>query len=169
MPESLRASQRLLAVFCGGFLGTLARYGLSLAIQGVLGKSWPYDILIINLTGALMLSLINVLADAGLWIDPIRRLFLNVGLMGAYTTFSSLALGDVLLMQSDQWGPALLYLGLSLIGGFLMVLSGQGIGGALVTARSAHSLPHLVPSQHLDIDDDLLILESDSKDTRSTP
>src|SRR5690348_18366623 len=108
--------RRLLAVFCGGFLGTLARYGLSLTIQGALGKGWPFDILFINVTGAFLLAFLTTLADAALFIGLHRRLFFNVGFLGAYTTFSSLALGDVTLFSNQHALLALLYILCSLLG-----------------------------------------------------
>ena len=132
---SLSARRRLLAVLAGGFCGTLTRYGLSTLIQGWLGKGWPYDILFINLTGALLLALITTLADATFLIGPTRRLFINVGFLGAYTTFSSLALGDVLLLSGGKWLPALLYLLLSLPGGVLAVLFGDWLGQQCLKLR----------------------------------
>jgi CrcB protein len=128
MTQTLSARRRILAVFCGGFCGTLARYFLSTAIQDWFGKGWPYDILLINLTGALLLALLTALADAALLIGPTRRLLLTTGFMGAYTTFSSLALGDILLFNKGQLLPALLYLALSLIGGICAVLLGDRLG-----------------------------------------
>src|SRR5438105_15435965 len=92
--HSLR--RRLIAVLCGGFCGTITRYLLSGLIQSYLGKAWPYDILFINVTGAFILSFATTLAETTLLVGPTRRLFINVGFLGAYTTFSSLALGHVL-------------------------------------------------------------------------
>ena len=93
--------RRWLAVLGGGFLGALARYLLSSAMQAGFGTAWPYDILVRvgteTLTG--------------------ERLFINVGFLGAYTTFSSLALGDVLLLGKAQWLAASAYLALSIPGG----------------------------------------------------
>ena len=132
MAGSLSARRRIGAVLVGGFCGTLTRYGLSTLIEGWLGKGWPYDILFINLTGALLLAAITALADATFLIGPTRRLFLNVGFLGAYTTFSSLALGDVLLFNGGQWLPALLYLILSLGGGIGAVILGDWLGNLLL-------------------------------------
>ncbi|GCE20609.1 fluoride efflux transporter CrcB [Dictyobacter kobayashii] len=120
--------QGLAIVFCGGFLGTISRYLLSHAIQGALGNGWPYDILLINISGAFVLALLSTLADATLFINPARRLFLNVGFLGAYTTFSSLALGDMTLLTSQKALLALLYLFCSICGGIIAVLLGQLIG-----------------------------------------
>ena len=101
----------------GGFCGTVTRYLLSIVVQGWLGKGWPYDILLINVTGAFVLAFVTTLADATFLVGPTRRLFINVGFLGAYTTFSSLTLGDVLLFRNGQWLPGVLYLLLSLLGG----------------------------------------------------
>jgi len=99
MAGTLSVRRRWLAVLCGGFFGALARYSLGILMQGWWGKSWPFDILFINLTGACLLALITTLADATFLIGPTRRLLLNTGFLGAYTTFSTFALGDVLLLS----------------------------------------------------------------------
>jgi len=49
-------------------------------------------------------------------------------MLGAYTTFSSMALGDVLLFAGGMWLAALLYIATSMIGGVLAVLAGDWIG-----------------------------------------
>src|SRR5439155_26715960 len=94
-------------------------------IQSYLGKGWPYDILFINLTGACILSFVTTLAETTLLVGPTRRLFINVGFLGAYTTFSSLALGDVLLAANANALAALVYLVLSMTGGVLAALLGD--------------------------------------------
>ncbi len=152
--------RRLLAVFLGGFFGTIVRYLLSILIQTYLGKAWPYDILIINVTGAFVLACITTLADASVLIGPTRRLLINVGFLGAYTTFSSLALGDVLLFANGRWPLALLYLVLSLVGGIVAVLAGDVVGNwciKLVKKRVRSQTVETTPKDHLDVQDDLLL------------
>jgi len=115
----------------------------------------------------LLLALVTTLADSTLLIGPTRRLFVNVGFLGAYTTFSSLALGDVLLLSENQWLAAFLYLIASLGGGFLAVLLGDGLGQWIVgRVRSASQQARIgtgkrpsFPSPHdsLAIQDDLLL------------
>jgi fluoride exporter len=176
MMGSHSAHRRMVAVLGGGFCGTITRFGLSTLIQGWFGKGWPYDLLIINITGALLLAFVTTLADATFLIGPTRRVFINVGFLGAYTTFSSLALGDVLLFGSTHWLAALLYLILSIVGGVFAVILGDWLGqwclskvrrtvpspsvtrrltglvsGSLVQGTTSH--------QHLDIQDDVLIPE----------
>lgn len=169
MTRTLSARRRFIAVLCGGFIGAIIRFLLSTAIQSVLGKQWPYDILLINVTGAFILALVTPLADATLLIGPTRRLFINVGFLGAYTTFSSLALGDVLLLMNGHLLAALIYLLASLVGGLLAVLLGDALGNALIMKSGRFSSP-LTTGQaaggHLDIQDDILITEQQEREPR---
>ena len=181
MGKSLSARRRLIAVLCGGFCGTITRFLLSTALQSAWGKAYPYDILLINVTGACVLALVTTLADATFLVGPTRRIFLNVGFLGAYTTFSSLALGDVLLMAGRKWGPAGLYLGISLVGGLLAVVVGDLLGQTLIRAGRSTQRPvkaecvgtsenELLPAGataspgHLDIADDLLVPTDEAED-----
>jgi CrcB protein len=100
-----------------------------------LGKGWPYDILLINLSGAFLLAFVTMLADAALWVSPTRRLFLGVGFLGAYTTFSSLVLGDLQLILTGNLFPALAYLLLSWFGGLLAIFAGATLGRSIVSRR----------------------------------
>lgn len=162
MSSSLSRSRRLSAVVGGGFLGTLARYALSATIQAWLGKGWPYDILLINVIGAYLLAFITSLADATLLVGPTRRLLLNVGFLGAFTTFSTFALGDVLLLHADQWIAALLYVALSIGGGVLAILSGEMTGQWCIhrlrrPGAATNVTRKLTGALRLDIQDDLLV------------
>ncbi len=172
---TLSTRRRIIAVLTGGFLGTITRYLLSIAIQSWLGKNWPYDILIINVTGALALALVTTLADDTVLIGPTRRLFINVGFLGAYTTFSTITLGAVLLADKQQWLLSALYLFASIIGGLVAVWLGDWLGQlglrtrrrfvqqAKAAARKrTHSLPVLSPDNaanntHVDMQDDVLL------------
>src|SRR5438105_12450570 len=171
--NALSLRRRLFAVLCGGFCGTITRYLLSMLIQGWLGKSWPYDILFINITGAFILALVTTLADATVLIGPTRRLFINVGFLGAYTTFSSLALGDVLLFGKEQWLPAVVYLVASIVGGVLAVLLGNWLGQECVRwgkraklhikRLSASPLVARMDEQHVDMQNDRLLPDTMSE------
>jgi fluoride exporter len=171
MPGELSLSRRILAVFFGGFLGTIVRYLLSLTIQRYVGNGWPYDILLINLTGAFFLALFTTWADAAILIGPTRRLFLNVGFLGAYTTFSSLALGDMLVSSNGQWLSAFLYLFCSIMGGIVAIMLGiwsgqwsvKRVKRAFAQKTAAKiivaTLQGLHTGDHVDIDDDVLYPE----------
>ena len=147
MSRPLSLHRQLSAVLCGGFCGTVTRYWLSQLIQAHLGRGWPYDIFLINMTGALLLAFISTLADATSLIGPTRRLFINVGFLGAYTTFSSLALGDVQLAIGGHWLPALSYLFISPVVGILAVLGGNVLGQWVLNRRKAFVLAKSLAQQ----------------------
>jgi fluoride exporter len=144
--RTLSLHRQLSAVLCGGFCGTITRYWLSQLIQAHLGKGWPYDILLINITGTLLFAFITTLADATFLIGPTRRLFMNVGFLGAYTTFSSFALGDVQLATATHWLSALSYLLMSLVIGILAVLCGKVLGQWAIKSTKTRSVAK--PSLH---------------------
>lgn len=107
-----------------------------------------------------MLACVTTLADAIFLVGPTRRLFINVGFLGAYTTFSSLALGDVLLFANGRWLPALLYIVTSIIGGVIAVILGDGLGTWCVQRFQRRSTTPAIATKeadHIDIEDDLLL------------
>jgi CrcB protein len=176
MAAILSPRRRLCAVVCGGFLGTVTRVLLSSMIQTSFGKAWPFDIFLINITGALLFALVTALADATLLIGPTRRLFVTVGFLGAYTTFSSLALGDVQLFADAHWLPAYLYLIASMGGGLLAVLFGNTLGQWIILTVGSRSvqagkkktkelspLPSsaLIPHDLVDVQDNLELSHKD--------
>ncbi len=109
----------LLWVGLGGFLGANVRYFLGRTIVERYGAAFPWSTLAINLTGAF---LIGVIAE---WLllrqdsPDSWRLFLVVGVLGGYTTFSSYALEIVTLLRDDRLLRAM---------GYLLVSNVAGIG-----------------------------------------
>ncbi len=107
-----------------------------------------------------MLAFITTLADASVLIGPTRRLLINVGFLGAYTTFSSLVLGDVLLFANGRWLLGLLYLVLSIAGGVIAVLLGDITGQwSIRQIKNRMQLRGIggVKEDHLDVQDDVLL------------
>jgi CrcB protein len=123
-----RGSLTLVAV--GGFLGTLARYGVSLVEPTRTGR-WPIGTFVVNLAGAFIVGvLLEALARSGAgagWRQRVR-LLIGTGFCGALTTYSTLAVEADLLVRDHQTGLALLYLLVSVIGG--LVLTSAGIAAA---------------------------------------
>jgi CrcB protein len=115
-------------ILAGGIVGTLARIAVSLTVGHALDHGFPWDIALINVSGALLIGLL-----AG-WRDPASRaheliwLAGAVGFLGAYTTFSSFALGTVTLTASGHTLLALLYLGGSAALGLVAVELGLWLG-----------------------------------------
>jgi len=108
-------------VASGAFFGTLIRYGISLALPS--GKTgWPIAIFLINISGAFALGLLlQVLQRHGrdTGIRRIIRLGFGAGFLGAFTTYSTLAIGTVTLLQNGHRGIAITYAAASLLCGVL--------------------------------------------------
>jgi len=121
------ALHKILLLALAGACGTLARYGLSGAVQGVMGRDFPWGTAAVNLLGCLLFGLVWVLADERQLIRAEFRVVLLVGFMGAFTTFSSLIFETGELMRGTQWA----YAALNLMGQNLLGFAAFYIGAAL--------------------------------------
>ncbi|HKU35525.1 MAG TPA: CrcB family protein [Paenarthrobacter sp.] len=116
-------------VAAGGVFGALARFALGLVIPAP--GAWPLPTLLINLSGALALgALLEGLSRRGPDVGTRRvlRLALGTGFLGAYTTYSTLALDAVHLLMGGLSTGAAWYLGLSLLGGAAATTAGIALG-----------------------------------------
>ena len=115
----------LLVVVAGGILGALARYGLSSILPAPGG--WPVPTLAINLSGAFLLGLLlEALVRRGPDTGRLRliRLFVGTGFMGAFTTYSTLALETNTLFGAGRVTDALIYVGVSVVAGAAATVAG---------------------------------------------
>lgn len=76
----------LLAVFIGGGIGSLLRYGIGLAMQG---QNFPWGTMTANAVSCIMLGMFVGLFDASADLDSRIKLFLVTGLCGGFSTFST--------------------------------------------------------------------------------
>ncbi|MEO3942345.1 CrcB family protein [Paenarthrobacter nicotinovorans] len=116
-------------VAAGGVFGALARYGLGLVIPAP--GAWPLPTLLINLSGALALgALLEGLSRRGPDVGnrQVLRLALGTGFLGAYTTYSTLALDAVHLFTAGAATAAAGYLAASLLGGAAATTAGIWVG-----------------------------------------
>ena len=115
----------VLVVITGGVFGTLARYGLSTVLPSPGG--WPLPTLIINLAGAFFLGvLLEALVRRGPDAGRLRmiRLLSGTGFMGAFTTYSTLALETNTLLGAGRTTDAVIYVAATLIGGAVATVAG---------------------------------------------
>ena len=73
----------------GGFIGTITRYVVGAWIGQKWGRSFPLGTFCINISGSFLIGLLMTLLTEKLMADARWRLFLVVGFLGAYTTFST--------------------------------------------------------------------------------
>lgn len=120
--------QAIFLVGAGGAIGAVARYGTGI-LFGRLGiTGFPWATMTANITGSFAMGLlIGWLAlfageeQAGL------RLFLAVGLLGGFTTFSSFSLDAITLFERGQWGPAAAYVLVSVAVSLVGLMAGLWI------------------------------------------
>lgn len=111
----------LILVMLGGALGAGARYLVARALFA--GSGFPYGTLSVNLLGGLAMGLlVGVLARTG--AGEAWRLFLGVGVLGGFTTFSTFSLDVVTLVERGQALPAIGYAALSVFGSLAALVLG---------------------------------------------
>lgn len=99
---------RLASVAAGGAVGTLLRWW----IDGLFPASppaFPWATLVVNTTGAFVLGAVGAILIERVASSGQMRTFLTIGLLGSYTTFSTMALEGVLLIETHQAAMALGY------------------------------------------------------------
>ena len=122
--------QYLLLVGVGGALGAMARYSVdqlatSYAGSALLGTFFA------NISGSLLLGLlVGILSNHDIWPAE-TRMFLAVGFLGSYTTFSTLSLATVQMLQKGDLSTAALNLGGSIFLGIAAALIGLMIGKSI--------------------------------------
>ncbi|MBX5468163.1 MAG: CrcB family protein [Firmicutes bacterium] len=114
-------------VALGGALGALARYA---AMRGLPDAPWPWAILAVNLSGAYAIGVVMACSVEWGRMSSRSRMFWGVGVLGGYTTFSTLIAGTLALVDENRAGAAAGYLALSVVGG----IAGTWLG--LVTVRA---------------------------------
>ena len=116
----------IVLVGIGSFIGGVLRYGFSIWVHRVLDNPWfPYGTLAVNVLGCLAIGFLAGLAETRVTFTSEVRLFLFVGVLGGYTTFSSFALETFLLARDTQTVAALINIGSQLILGLAAVWMGS--------------------------------------------
>ena len=99
---------RFVLIAVGAILGANARYLVGLWAGARFGAGFPVGTLIVNVTGSCALGFLLAAATGRLNISPELRLFLGVGFLGAYTTFSSYAVESLTLIENSSLWKALI-------------------------------------------------------------
>jgi CrcB protein len=115
---------QLFVVGFGGFIGAIARWGLSGLVQRVAPYSFPLGTLLVNALGCLILGALMAAAEGREWLSEEGRLFLTIGILGSFTTFSTFGYDTVALFRGGDMPMALANVGLNLVVGLAAVLAG---------------------------------------------
>ncbi len=96
------------AIAAGGALGSLLRFWSSTAMHRWLGQAFPYGTLFVNVSGSLAMGFLYVLLTSRMELAAPWRAFFLVGLLGAFTTFSTFSMDTLQLLEKGLWFRAVL-------------------------------------------------------------
>jgi CrcB protein len=113
--------RELAAIFVGGFIGAIARAEIVVAFP-TRGGEWPWATFAVNIAGAFALGYFATRLQERLPLSAYRRPFLGTGICGALTTFSTMQVELLQMLDADRVALALLYALGSIALGFVAVL-----------------------------------------------
>ena len=123
---------KILLVGLGGSAGAIARFLLSGAVYQLSGNHWfPFGALLVNLVGCLAIGLIMGLIQERELLSPELSLFLLVGVLGSFTTFSTFGFESIELFKESHPTMGLLNIGAHVFLGLLGVWAGLTLARAL--------------------------------------
>ena len=99
---------QLLAIAAGGSIGAVLRFLLSSQVYNGLGRDFPYGTIVVNIIGSLLMGLLYQLFLQRYSVSPELKAALLVGLLGAFTTFSTFSIETVLLLEQGNLFKAMM-------------------------------------------------------------
>ena len=118
----------IISIFVGGGLGALLRYGVISNISKILPSTFPYGTLTVNIIGALLIGIVYSLLSQKISISENLKLFITVGFLGGFTTFSTFNLDFFQLIESSKIAAAMIYA----LGTFITTIVGFYAGYSVI-------------------------------------
>ena len=126
------AMSRFLLVTLGGAIGSGARYLVSTWTQTLLGATFPFGTLAVNVVGSFCICAVMHLGLAANVITPGMRLFLTTGILGGFTTYSAFDHETYRYAQQGAYALASLYVAATLVLCFASGAAGDAVAKLLV-------------------------------------
>ncbi|MCO4093091.1 MAG: fluoride efflux transporter CrcB [Sphingorhabdus sp.] len=120
----------IILVMSGGAMGAALRYGLSRALP-VGAAGWPWPTFAANVAGGLCMGILAMWLMRGDNAAEPLRLFLGVGVLGGFTTFSAFSLEMAQMVQRGQMGLAAIYALVSVVLALGAIFAGMAIAKAI--------------------------------------
>jgi fluoride exporter len=117
----------------GGCIGSILRYGLAGLTHRWTDSEFPFGTLAVNLVGCLLAGAVWSIVEHRTWLNPDVRIFLTVGILGGFTTFSAFSHETFVLLRDGRHAWALVNMTASV----LLGLGGVFLGWMAVKALSA--------------------------------
>ena len=104
----------IVLVFLGGGLGAMARYGMQGIVYRWMGTAFPYGTLAVNIVGSFLIGVLLTVSESRFLVNPSLRIFLAIGILGGFTTFSSFSYETVSLIRDGEYLFATVNVGASI-------------------------------------------------------
>jgi len=121
----------ILWVALGSALGGAGRYAVSGFMAHLVGETFPWGTLTVNVAGSFLITLVAAMTgpDGRMFMSSDIRQFIMLGVLGGFTTFSSFGLQTLALAQDGEW----LRVSGNVVGSVVLCLAGAWAGHALAT------------------------------------
>jgi CrcB protein len=104
----------IVLVFLGGGLGAMARYGMQGVVYRWMGAAFPYGTLVVNIVGSFLIGALMSASESRFLLNPSLRIFLAIGILGGFTTFSSFSFETVSMIRDGEYLFAAMNVGASI-------------------------------------------------------
>jgi CrcB protein len=124
---------KVLLVALGGALGSMARYGLTQLVTGLVPHTFPVGTFLVNAIGCAVFGAVAGAGEARGLLTPAVRAFCLIGVLGGFTTFSSYGYDSFALARGGSWSLAALNTVGQVVVGMAAVAAGFWAGRTLVS------------------------------------
>jgi CrcB protein len=131
VPCERRRVRNYALVLLGGGLGAVARYWTSNVVYRWLPADFPYGNLVVNISACFLIGLVVSGLQERFLVSPALRVFLTIGILGGYSTFSSFSYETLMLMRDGELFRAFVNIGISVGVGLMATAGGMIIGKLL--------------------------------------
>ena len=118
---------KVIIVGFGGFFGSVFRYLIYLLSNNLIGYSFPLGTILVNIIGCFLIGLTYQIFSDMISLSDNLKLFMTIGFLGGFTTFSAFSLDVFLLYQSNSKLVAIIYIFITLVLSLLAMLGGMWI------------------------------------------
>ena len=117
----------------GSALGGMARYWCSGVVARLIGETFPWGTMTVNIVGSFIIGFFATLTepDGRVFADTLTRQFVMIGFLGGYTTFSSFSLQTLNLVQDGEWWLAGANIALSIVACLVAVWLGYVLASSI--------------------------------------
>lgn len=124
--------RKLILVGAGGFIGAVLRYAVAGLTERIFKTTFPIGTITVNVLGCLVIGIVAGMLEVRGALGVGTRLFVMVGILGGFTTFSTFGYETLALTHESQWLRAGVNVGLSVVLGLAAVWVGYTLVRAAV-------------------------------------